>query len=91
MALIKSKQDIVQLKKGGQILGRILEKLAAMAKSGVSTWEIDQAAENMIKAAGGHPSFKGYASRSGETPFPCVVCVSINHELVHGVAKKMWF
>ena len=59
-----------------------------MAKSGVSTWEIDQAAENMIKAAGGHPSFKGYASRSGETPFPCVVCVSINHELVHGVAKK---
>ena len=88
MALIKSKQDIVQLKKGGQILGRILEKLAAMAKSGVSTWEIDQAAEKMVKAAGGRPSFKGYASRSGETPFPCVVCVSINHELVHGIAKK---
>ncbi|KKP59650.1 MAG: Methionine aminopeptidase [Candidatus Magasanikbacteria bacterium GW2011_GWC2_34_16] len=88
MSLIKSKSDIKQLVEGGKIIGQILEKLGKMAKAGVSTWEIDQAAEKMILAAGGRPAFKGYKGYPEDTPFPTTICASCNHELVHGIAKK---
>ncbi len=86
--LIKSKSDIEQLKKGGKIIGEILDTLAKMAKPGVSTGEIDAAAEKMIKKAGGRPSFKGYKSKADGVPFPTTICASANQELVHGIASK---
>lgn len=85
--LIKSAYDIEQIKKGGKIIGEILEKLAKMCKPGVSTGEIDRAAEKMIKKAGGKPAFKGYANGPHDTPFPTTICASANHQLVHGIAK----
>lgn len=69
-------------------MGRILEDLAKLCKPGVSTWEIDKAAEKMIVEAGGRPAFKGYKNRPSDAPFPSTICASINEELVHGIAKK---
>lgn len=86
--LIKTQKELVEIKKGGKILGRILAKLVSMCKPGVSTWTIDKAAERMIIKAGGRPSFKGYASNYYDPPFPTTICASLNHELVHGFAKK---
>lgn len=86
--LIKTPEEIKLIKQGGRIIGRILDDLAKMCKPGISTWEIDSAAEKMITAAGGRPSFKGYKSRSGDIPFPSAICASVNEELVHGIAKK---
>lgn len=85
---IKTDSEIKQIKVGGQIIGRILSRLAKMCKPGVSTHEIDLAAEKMIVEAGGRPSFKGYRTRNSDPPFPCTICASLNHELVHGQAKK---
>lgn len=85
---IKSAEEIKQIERGGQILGRILADLVKMCRPGVSTWEIDKAAEAMILRAGGRPSFKGYANKRGEIPFPSAICASLNYELVHGFAKK---
>jgi len=85
--LIKPKYDIEQIKKGGKIIGEILEKLGRMCKPGVSTGEIDRAAEKMIKKAGGQPAFKGYSNGPHDTPFPCTICASANHQLVHGIAN----
>ena len=69
-------------------MGGILSKLAKMVKAGVTTWDIDQAAESMIIKAGGKPAFKGYLSHPHDPPFPTTICASCNHEIVHGIAKK---
>ncbi len=86
--LIKRPDEIQKIKEGGKIIGAILGKLAKMAKAGMSTWEVNQAAEAMILKAGGKPSFKGYMSHHYDPPFPTTICASRNHELVHGIAKK---
>src|SRR3989339_519929 len=85
---IKSDSEIKLIKKGGKLIGEILEKLAKMCKPGMSTFEIDQAAEKMIVEIGGRPSFKGYRTRHEDIPFPSTICASRNQELVHGIAKK---
>ena len=86
--LIKNSEEIKLIKQGGQIIGRILDDLAKMCRPGISTWDIDQAAEKMIIEVGGRPAFKGYKNRSTDRPFPSTICASINEELVHGIAKK---
>lgn len=88
MALIKKEQEIKQIISGGKAMGKVLEKLTKMVCPGISTWEIDQAAEKMIVDAGGKPAFKGYFNKPDDTPFPSTICSSINEELVHGIAKK---
>lgn len=69
-------------------MGRILDDLAKMCRPGISTWDVDVAAEKMIIEAGGRPAFKGYKTRSADKPFPTTICASVNEELVHGIAKK---
>jgi len=86
--LIKTKEDIKAIKEGGKIIGEILEKLGKMAKAGVSTFEIDEEAEKLIIKAGGRPAFKGHTNSHFDPPFPCTICASRNHELVHGIAKR---
>jgi methionyl aminopeptidase len=88
MANIKSPQEIKQIIEGGKLMGEILEKLEKIVKPGLTTWEIDQQAEKMIRDVGGRPAFKGYFTSPGETPFPTTICASVNKELVHGIAKK---
>ncbi len=88
MALIKTQEEIKILLQGCKITGEILEKLIKMVKPGMSTWEVDQAAEKMIRDAGGRPAFKGYKTHPDDTPFPTTICASINDGLVHGIAKK---
>lgn len=89
--LIKSKSDLKNLKTSGKIIGKILANVAALCKPGITTAELDIAAERMIRAAGGVPAFKGYRTASAPAPFPATVCVSINEELVHGIpsSKRM--
>lgn len=69
-------------------MGGILEKLAKMAKLGVSAFEIDKEAERLIREAGGKPSFKGYHGKKKDPPFPTTICACVNEELVHGIASK---
>lgn len=88
MSYIKSEEEIKLLAEGGKILGEILEKLANMVEPGISAASLDVEAEKMILSKGGKPAFKGYRSRSGDTPFPCVICASVNAELVHGLATE---
>lgn len=85
--LIKKKHETEQIKKGGIIIGEILEKLGKMCKPGVSTGEIDRAAEEMIVKAGGRPAFKGHKNYPDDTPFPSTICASYNQQIVHGIAR----
>lgn len=84
----KTKEEIKKIIEGGKIIGEILEEISALAKPGVSAWEIDFQAEKLIREAGGIPAFKGFKSQPGGPPFPSTICASVNEELVHGIASK---
>jgi len=88
MAYLKTPEEVKIIQAGGEILGRILAKLAKMIKPGVNAKEIDDEAERLIKKAGGLPSFKGYQGKKNDPPFPTAVCFCINEDLVHGIANK---
>ncbi|MDD5290670.1 MAG: type I methionyl aminopeptidase [Patescibacteria group bacterium] len=86
MITIKSKQEIRILREGGKILAEILAKIARQAKPGITTADLEKMACDLIGAAGGRPSFKGYQSLLDDKPFPTALCASINDEVVHAPA-----
>jgi methionyl aminopeptidase len=61
---------------------RVLAALAAAARPGVTTADLDAMAEDLIRRAGGVPAFKGYRG------FPATLCISINDEVVHGIPSR---
>lgn len=79
MIYYKSAREIALMREGGRILAEVVERLRALAKSGTSTLEIDEAVETFIREQGAKPAFKGYRG------FPATVCISINDEVVHGI------
>lgn len=82
MVTIKSKIEIEYMKEAGKVTGETLKLLESLAKPGVSTLELDKAAEKFIRDHGCTPSFKGYGG------FPGSVCISINDEVIHGIPAK---
>ncbi|HRY36795.1 MAG TPA: type I methionyl aminopeptidase [Candidatus Magasanikbacteria bacterium] len=86
--LIKSKEEIQKLQKGGKILGQILADLSQFCIVGENTLEIDKKAEEMIKKAGGKPAFKNYQSDPRDIPFPSTICACVNEQIVHAIASK---
>jgi methionyl aminopeptidase len=85
MIIIKTPAEIKTMKAGGKILAEILHEVAALVKPGVGSLQLDLVAEKLILARGGRPSFKGYGG--SRNPFPCTLCVSVNEEVVHGIAS----
>src|SRR3989344_5726694 len=78
MAQIKSAQEIAIMAEGGKILATVLYQVADMAKPGITTMELDKAAEALILKNGAKPAFKGYEG------FPYSLCASVNENIVHG-------
>ena len=78
MIIGKSKKEIEKMRAAGQLVGLVLQELKKMAQPGITTLEIDQAAERMIRDAGALPTFKGYHG------FPYSICASVNEQVVHG-------
>lgn len=78
MIIGKSKKEIEKMRAAGQLVGRVLLELKKMVGPGVTTIEIDRAAEKMIRDAGALPTFKGYRG------FPYSICASVNEQVVHG-------
>jgi methionyl aminopeptidase len=64
---------------------RILRDLKDLVSEGVTTHDLELAAEKMIADAGAKPAFKGYYSQAAGTKFPYVLCTSVNDEVVHGM------
>ncbi len=79
---IKSANEIALMREAGRIVCEILDELEKMVAPGVTTWELDQFAEDLIYKKGAKPAFKGYLG------FPCSLCASVNHEVVHGIPSK---
>lgn len=88
MIIIKTEQEIQAMRESGKRHAEILQKLAKLVRPGISTWELDQAAEKMIKDFGDRPAFKGYKPDGAKTPYPATLITSVNEEVVHGIPSK---
>jgi methionyl aminopeptidase len=79
MILKKSPAEIEQMAAAGAILVKTMNLLAGKVRPGVSTRELDEAAEKFIRSQGAEPAFKGYRG------FPGSICTSPNSMIVHGI------
>jgi methionyl aminopeptidase len=78
MIIGKSKRELEKMRASGRLVGQVLAHLRTLVEPGVTTMEVDQAAEKMIRDAGALPTFKGYNG------FPYSICASVNEQIVHG-------
>lgn len=89
MVEIKSKREIELMKEACRVTALVHKKLEEVIKPEMTTWELDQIAEKVIRENGGIPAEKGYPSyEKGVPPFPGSICVSINDEIIHGVPSN---
>jgi methionyl aminopeptidase len=85
MIIRKSSAELEKMRKAGLLVYRILQEMKAMVREGVSTQDLEVAAEKMMKDAGAKPAFKGYYSPAAGSKYPFVLCTSINQVVVHGM------
>ena len=78
MIIGKSKRELEKMRAAGRLVAEVREELRRMVQPGVTTLELDMAAERMIRDAGALPTFKGYHG------FPYSICASVNEQIVHG-------
>ncbi len=88
MIIIKTKEEIEILREGGRRLATILHKVKKKVAPGVSTKELDEYAEELIRVGGDVPAFLNYRPEGAPTPFPASLCTSVNDEVVHGIPSK---
>jgi methionyl aminopeptidase len=80
MAIVcKSATEIEKMRRSGRIVREVLDHVRSLVKPGATTMELERAAEKKMKDLGAKPAFKGYYD------YPCVLCTSVNEEIVHGI------
>jgi methionyl aminopeptidase len=80
--MIKTPQEIEKMRRSGGVVRDILETVRGLVKAGASTLDLENAAASKMKELGAVSAFKGYRG------FPCVLCTSLNEEVVHGIPSK---
>lgn len=89
MISIKSEKEIKLMEEVGKIVAKFYEELEKYVKPGISTFELDQKAEEIMKKLGGIPAQKGYdPGIRGVPPYRHATCISINDEVIHGIPIK---
>ncbi len=72
-----------KLEQAAQVLSTVLQRIRKELRPGVTTLELDGLAEELIRSAGAEPAFKGYVVDGRRYPY--TLCISIDHEIVHGM------
>lgn len=88
MIVRKSLAELEKMRAAGLLVWTILDALRKMTGEGVTTYELEVAAEKMMLDAGARPAFKGYSTAAVGTKFPYVLCTSVNEEIVHGMPSQ---
>lgn len=91
MIIRKSPSELQKMRASGMLVWRILDELTKMVEPGLSTLDLEKVAEQRVNEVGAEAAFKGYYVPAAGRRFPCVLCTSINEEVVHGVpsAKRV--
>jgi methionyl aminopeptidase len=83
MAIVcKSGQELEKMRRSGRIVRQVLDEVKAAVAPGVSTMDLERIAAEKIKELGAKPAFKGLYD------YPCVLCTSVNNEIVHGIPSE---
>jgi methionyl aminopeptidase len=82
MIIGKSKKELEKMRAAGRLVGLVLQELRRMVEPGITTMEVDAAAEKMIRDGGALPTFKGYHG------YPFSICASVNEQVVHGFPSQ---
>lgn len=96
MINIKNSEEIKIMRQAGHYLAQIMKKITWQIKPGISTFELGELAEKLIREAGAESAFKGYLPdtvRNVDTSkyrvgYPAALCTSLNNEVVHGIPSK---
>lgn len=80
--IIKTADEILLMREANQIVAETLSMLETLVEPGITTWDLDRAAEDKCVKMKALPAFKGYRG------FPGSLCVSINEEVVHGIPSR---
>jgi methionyl aminopeptidase len=79
---LKVPAELDAMRAAGALVARTLAAVTGLARVGVSTGELDELAEETIRAGGGVPSFLGYHG------YPASICASVNEQIVHGIPSR---
>lgn len=82
MIIRKSRREIEKMAAAGAVVARAHEAVMEALRPGMTTADLDEVAEKVIRGEGAIPSFKGYRG------FPATLCTSRNHEIVHGIPSR---
>jgi methionyl aminopeptidase len=82
MIILKTERDLEAMRPACAVAAAVLEEVAAFIRPGLMTREIDQFAAERIKSYGAKSAFLGYRK------YPCHICISVNNEVVHGLANE---
>ncbi len=82
MIIRKSLNELEKMRRAGLIVAETLRELRRLVEPGITTRQLDSAAEKKIRAIGAYPTFKGYRK------FPSSICASVNDEVVHGIPSE---
>jgi len=78
----KSASEIEKMRHSGRIVRQVLDTVRRAVAPGVTTMDLERVAERKIRDLGAKPAFKGYYD------YPCVLCTSVNSEIVHGIPSE---
>ena len=83
--MIKTPREIEKMRRAGGVVRELLEAVRPHVKAGATTLDLEEVAVKKIRELGVKPAFKGYRG------YPCILCTSVNSEVVHGIpsAKKV--
>ena len=79
---LKSPAEIAKLREANLIVADVLDQLEAVAKPGMTTWELNEVADRRLKQLKAESAFLGYHG------YPAVLCTSVNEVVVHGIPRK---
>ena len=79
MIVCKGARELDRMREANRLVSRTLDLLGTMVRPGMTTRQLDAAAEDLITGSGARPAFKGYRG------FPASVCASVNNQIVHGI------
>ncbi|HEY1573053.1 MAG TPA: type I methionyl aminopeptidase [Pseudonocardiaceae bacterium] len=88
MIELKTRGEIDALRAAGRVVADALAAVRSAASVGVSLRELDEVAAGVIADAGAVPSFLNYLPHFADTPYPAVICASVNDAVVHGIPTR---
>ncbi|MER7132855.1 type I methionyl aminopeptidase [Streptosporangium saharense] len=85
MVEIKTPAELEAMREAGRVVANALQATRNQAAAGVSLLELNETAASIISEAGAKPAFLHYKPHFAPTPFPAVICTSVNDVIVHGI------